>query len=123
MHAQGKIWRPISTGHLFFYFLKWLGLSLVVGGLAGSASAFFLWSLDVVTVFREGHLWLVWLLPLGGLLIGLTYHYWGEDVVKGNNQLLEEFYSPKKVIPLRMAPLVLFLPVPPIRRWPVFLWG
>ena len=108
MHAQGKTWRPISTGHLFFYVLKWLGLSLVVGGLAGSASAFFLWSLDVVTVFREGHLWLVWLLPLGGLLIGLTYHYWGEDVVKGNNQLLEEFYSPKKVIPLRMAPLVLW---------------
>lgn len=61
-----------------------------------------------MTVFREGHLWLVWLLPLGGLLIGLTYHYWGEDVVKGNNQLLEEFYSPKKVIPLRMAPLVLW---------------
>jgi hypothetical protein len=41
-------------------------------------------------------------------LIGLAYHYWGTDVVKGNNQLLEEFHDPKQVIPLKMAPMVLF---------------
>lgn len=35
------------------------------------------------------------------------YHYWGTGVVKGNNHLLEEFHSPKQVIPLKMAPLVL----------------
>jgi len=35
------------------------------------------------------------------------YHYWGTGVVKGNNHLLEEFHSPKQVIPLKMTPLVL----------------
>ena len=35
------------------------------------------------------------------------YHYWGTGVAKGNNHLLEEFHSPKQVIPLKMAPLVL----------------
>ena len=40
-------------------------------------------------------------------MIGLTYHYLGQDVVKGNNQILEEFHSPKNIIPLKMAPLVL----------------
>ena len=87
---------------------KWLLLSLIIGLIAGSASGFFLYSLDWVTFFRESNLWIIALLPVGGLLIGLTYHYWGESVVKGNNQLMEEFHSPKKVVPLRMAPLVLF---------------
>lgn len=90
------------------YIIKWLILSLATGILAGSASAFFLVSLDWVTDMRETHLWIISLLPIGGLIIGLTYHYWGSDVVKGNNQLLEEFHDPKQVIPLKMAPMVLF---------------
>lgn len=93
---------------LLFYLIKWLFLAILIGILAGSASAFFLFSLDWATQWRENHLWIIALLPVGGLAIGLVYHYLGSDVVKGNNQLLEEFHSPKKVIPLKMAPLVLF---------------
>lgn len=90
------------------FLVKWLLICTLIGILAGSASAFFLYSLDWATAWREGHVWIIALLPLGGLAIGLSYHYWGETVVKGNNQLLEEFHSPKKIIPFRMAPLVLF---------------
>lgn len=93
---------------VLFYFLKWLFLSVLVGILAGSASAFFLIFLDWVTEWRENHLWIIAFLPLAGLIIGLAYHYWGKEVVNGNNLLLEEFHSPKKIIPLIMAPLVLF---------------
>ena len=93
---------------VLFYFIKWLFLSTVVGVLAGSASAFFLIFLDWVTQWRENHLWIIAFLPLAGLIIGLAYHYWGKEVVNGNNIILEEFYSPKKIIPLVMAPLVLF---------------
>ncbi|NQW26553.1 MAG: voltage-gated chloride channel family protein [Flammeovirgaceae bacterium] len=93
---------------VLFYFLKWLFLSAVIGVLAGSASAFFLIFLDWVTEWREHHLWIIAFLPLAGLIIGLAYHYWGKEVVNGNNLLLEEFHSPKKIIPLIMAPLVLF---------------
>ncbi len=88
--------------------LKWLIVAGVIAFIAGSASAFFLISLNWVTDFREANIWIIALLPIGGLIIGLTYHYLGESVVKGNNQLLEEFYNPQKTIPLRMAPLVLF---------------
>lgn len=91
-----------------FFLGKWIMLSALVGILAGTASAFFLIALNWATDYREAHTWIIWLLPLGGLIIGLSYHYWGQDVVKGNNQLLEEFYSPKQIIPLKMAPLVLF---------------
>jgi len=108
---QGKIRKQliaIEQVPILFFVIKWLLLSMLVGGLAGSASAIFLKSLDRATNLRETNVWIIALLPMGGLIIGLVYHYWGEDVVKGNNQLLEEFHSPKKVIPLKMAPLVLF---------------
>ena len=87
---------------------NWLLLILLIGVLVGSASAFFLTALNWVTNYRESNVWIISLLPLGGLMIGLTYHYYGNNVVKGNNSLLEEFHKPKQVIPLKMAPLVLF---------------
>ncbi|WP_348813543.1 voltage-gated chloride channel family protein [Flavobacterium maritimum] len=87
--------------------LKWILICALTGIFSGSASAFFLVSLEWVTQIRELNNWLIWLLPLGGLIIGLLYHYLGKDVVKGNNLLLEEYENPKKTIPLKMAPLVL----------------
>lgn len=97
-----------SYKYYLFFILKWLLICLVVGILGGSASAFFLVSLEWATNWRVDHEWIIWTLPAGGLIIGLSYHYWGQDVVKGNNQLIEEFNSPKKIIPFKMAPLVLF---------------
>jgi H+/Cl- antiporter ClcA len=90
------------------YLVKWLLLSTLVGILAGSASAFFLTTLDWVTDWRENNVWIIAFLPIAGLIIGLAYHYWGTEVVKGNNLLIEEFHNPNKTIPFKMAPLVLF---------------
>jgi len=87
--------------------LKWIFICVLIGIFSGSASAFFLVSLEWVTQFRESHNWILWLLPMGGLSIGLIYHYLGKDVVKGNNLLLEEYENPQKSIPLKMAPMVL----------------
>ena len=88
--------------------LKWILICVLVGIFSGSASAFFLVTLDWVTQYREHNNWIIWLLPIGGLLIGFGYYYWGKTVVKGNNLLLEEYENPQKIIPLKMAPLVLF---------------
>lgn len=90
------------------YLSKWLLICLTLGAIVGSISAFFLWSLDWATNWRESHVWIIAFLPVGGLFIGLSYHLFGSSVVKGNNLLLDEFHSPTKIIPLRMAPLVLF---------------
>lgn len=90
------------------YLFKWIFICLILGVIAGSISAFFLLSLEWATNWRESHLWIIWLLPFGGFIIGLSYHLYGNSVVKGNNLLLEEFHSSKKIIPFRMAPLVLF---------------
>ncbi|WP_010180800.1 voltage-gated chloride channel family protein [Aquimarina agarilytica] len=90
------------------YLLKWLLIALIVGVAVGGASAFFLISLDWCTTYREAHTQLIWLLPVAGFLIGASYYYWGKSVVRGNNQLLDEYHKPDKMIPFKMAPLVLF---------------
>jgi H+/Cl- antiporter ClcA len=87
--------------------VKWIFICLLIGVFSGCASAFFLVSLEWVTQYRENHNWIIWLLPVGGLSIGLLYHFYGGSVVKGNNLLLEEYENPQKTIPLKMAPLVL----------------
>ncbi len=89
------------------YIFKWVLICLIIGILSGSASAFFLVALNWITNYREHNFWLIGLLPIGGLFIGLSYHYYGKEVVKGNNVILEEYENPKKTIPLIMAPLVL----------------
>ncbi|MFV5698071.1 voltage-gated chloride channel family protein [Flavobacterium sp. ZT3R17] len=87
--------------------VKWFFICALTGIFSGSASAFFLVALEWVTHYREQNNWLIWFLPIGGLIIGLCYHYYGKSVVKGNNLLLEEYENPQKTIPLKMAPLVL----------------
>ncbi|CDF81078.1 voltage gated chloride channel protein [Formosa agariphila KMM 3901] len=91
-----------------YYLIKWLIICTFLGIIAGSFSAFFLKSLEWATLYREANYWIIALLPIGGFIIGITYHLYGNSVVKGNNLLLEEFHSPKKIIPFKMAPLVLF---------------
>jgi len=87
-------------------FLKWLLLAIVIGTAVGVACAGLLASLNWSTNYREAHKTIIWLLPIGGLCVGLLYHYYGSSVAKGNNQLLEEIQNPKIQIPLKMAPFV-----------------
>lgn len=75
--------------------------------LAGLGSAALLLALDWATLTRTAHPWLLWLLPLAGLAVGLLYHYTGRAVEGGNNLLIDEIHDPKRVVPKRMAPLIL----------------
>ncbi|MDI3319613.1 voltage-gated chloride channel family protein [Pinibacter soli] len=79
-----------------------------IAACIGSAVALFLWLLDKATTTRQQHTWLLFLLPLGGLLIHFLYKSIGKNAEKGNNLLIEEIHEPAADIPKRMAPLVLF---------------
>ncbi|PLY39547.1 voltage-gated chloride channel protein [Janthinobacterium sp. ROICE36] len=92
---------------LLRHLLKWLLIAFVVAVLAGSASAGFLFALDWATRTRLAHAWLIWLLPVAGFAVGWLYLRYGSSVEGGANLLLDEIHDPKKIIPLRMAPLVL----------------
>jgi H+/Cl- antiporter ClcA len=92
---------------LLLYVGKWLVLASLVAVLAGSASAFFLFALDWATSTRLANRALSWLLPVAGFAVGWLYLRWGQQVEAGSNLLIDEIHDPKKVVPLRMAPLVL----------------
>ncbi|ALJ00479.1 voltage-gated chloride channel family protein [Rufibacter tibetensis] len=90
------------------YLLRWLLLAIIVGVLAGTASALFLVLLEWATTYRESHLWVIYFLPVAGFVIGWVYYQWGKESEKGNNLLLQSVQKPSsKQIPLIMAPLVL----------------
>lgn len=91
-----------------FYIVKWLLISLCIGILAGSASALFLVSLEWIGIYRDTNYWLLYLLPIGGFIIGAFYYYWGKGVESGNNVLIENIHVPiKPRVPVKMAPMVL----------------
>ena len=93
---------------LLAFILKWTLLASFVAMLAGTASAAFLWALDWAGTTRDAHLQMIWALPLVGFFVGWVYHQLGRDLEAGNNLLIDEIHDPQKIVPLRMAPLILF---------------
>lgn len=81
-------------------------LYLIAGALVGIAGTVFLLTLQWVTDVREERLWLLSFLPLGGLLIGATYHKWGREIEEGSNLVLRSFSEQQRRIPFRMAPFI-----------------
>jgi H+/Cl- antiporter ClcA len=97
---------PREQVRLMAHLLRWVVLGAVVGVLAGLSSAVFLEALHWATETREGHPWLLFLLPLAGFAVGFAYHYGGGRSVEGNNLIIDEIHDPKAWVPRRMAPLV-----------------
>ena len=85
---------------------KWLLICFLISGMVGSITAFFLHSLDKVTSFREANRWIIFSLPITGLIIGWLYHHYGEDANKGNNIIIDAHHEEIKTVPFKMAPLV-----------------
>ena len=90
-------------------FPRWkLGLLVALAsGIAGSACAFFLWSLEAVTRTRFDHPWLLYFLPLAGMAVAWLYHRHGGESEGGSNLILDRIHDPGGGVPRRMAPLVL----------------
>lgn len=107
----------VEHGRLLVFICRWIALGGIVGSVAGAGSALFLTLLAQATDSRAEHPWLLWLLPLGGLVVGLAYRYLGGRAAQGNNLILEEVHGVEpdgaappegqRWVPRRMAPLVL----------------
>ena len=67
------------------YIFKFTILSIVLGFYIGSATALFLAGLEAVTQYREHHQWIIYTLPITGLVIGWLYYQYGVVAKKGNN--------------------------------------
>lgn len=98
----------VPTSLRFSRILATYAVVAVMAALVGSASAFFLWSLDAVTLLRFGNSWLLWLLPVAGIAVGLVYYRFGGAASGGQDLLIDEIHEPGAGVPRRMVPLVLF---------------
>jgi H+/Cl- antiporter ClcA len=87
--------------------LRWLLIIVPISVTVGSVVALFLWLLDLATVTRGDHPWLLYLLPIAGLAVVFSYRVVGRNAEAGNNLILDEIHKPGAGVPGRMAPLVL----------------
>ena len=89
------------------HLLRWTVLILPVALAIGSMVALFLWLLGAAIHFRFNHSWLLFLLPLAGLLIHFIYQSVGRSSEKGNNLIMDEIHQEGGGVPKRMAPIIL----------------
>lgn len=89
------------------YLLKWTLLIIPVSFIIGSLVALFLWLLDKATLLRYQNNWLLFFLPVAGILIYFIYTYLGKSAEAGNNLIIDEIHEPDAGVPKRMTPLVL----------------
>ena len=69
--------------------LRWSVLSAIMGIVGGLIGAGFHHALHFVTHIRSEHMWLIFLLPLGGLLTVLIYRHPQMRGNKGTNEIIE----------------------------------
>ena len=85
-------------------FVKWTFFSLIVGVLGGAVGAVFSHLISYVTDVRMNNEWLIYLLPLGGVVIALIYRLLKVEH-QGTNQVFEAVRSEKQV-PFSLAPAI-----------------
>lgn len=88
------------------YLARWFLVLTPVALAVGSISAAFLWSLGWASETRWEHGWLLFLLPLAGVLTAAVYGRFGRPVEGGNNLVLEAIHDPGRGLPARITPLI-----------------
>ncbi|MBQ4652109.1 MAG: chloride channel protein [Oscillospiraceae bacterium] len=79
-------------------FIKWLNIGLLLGVLGGLVGTAFCYSIGFVTGLREANPFLVWFLPLGGLVIVFLYKKCGLHPTDTNGVLLA-VHTPASISP------------------------
>lgn len=87
------------------YGVKWILISLVLGSICGMVGAAFHHAIDYVTEFREMNEILVYLMPLGGILIVFLYHRVGLHNEPGTNIIIQSVRQ-QKIVPRILAPAI-----------------
>ena len=84
---------------------KWVLFSIISGLIVGGIGTLFYFGMYVVTLMREKNPWLIFLLPVGGLVIVGSYRLLHDEKDTGTNLVLSAIHSDEE-LPLRMAPLI-----------------
>ena len=85
--------------------IKWVIFALITGLVVGSIATAFHFSIMIATMIREATPWVIFLLPIGGLIIVRCYRMVKDDKELSTNSVLSAIHSNEK-LPLKMAPLI-----------------
>lgn len=96
LHHPEKYWK---------IFLKWGLIGALIGGIGGVLGAVFHHALHFVTHVRAENPWLIFLLPVSGLLLGATYRYCKVGNNRGTNEIIEAILKDEPVHPM-IAPVI-----------------
>ncbi len=94
-----------SASRYILAFVRWGLLAALTGLVGGGVGTLFHKAVEYATDVRLAHSWILYLLPLGGLLIVGLYHLLGTPEGFGTNQILDAIRGESKV-PLALAPLI-----------------
>ena len=86
-------------------FVKWVFLGVLMGVIGGLMGAFFHHSLHFVTHIRQHNGWLIWLLPLGGVLSIAVYRVLKLTKNRGTNEIIEAVLNGESLNP-KIAPAI-----------------
>ena len=95
--------KPILSNCLIT--LKWVIFAMLTGSIVGCVSSAFYFLLSYVNTVRQEHSWVIYLLPVAGLVIVGLYHFMKNDNDGGTNLVISAIHSGDR-IPLRMAPSI-----------------
>ncbi|MBQ8278428.1 MAG: chloride channel protein [Roseburia sp.] len=85
--------------------IKWVIFAAISGTVIGSISTMFHFAISIATMVREKNTWILFLLPIGGLIIVRCYRLVKDDKELSTNSVLSAIHSNEK-LPLKMAPLI-----------------
>lgn len=86
-------------------FFKWTLIALVTGAAGGALGAGFRYAISYVTDFRTQHIWLCFLLPVGGVVIAFLYRATKLSGHANTNLIINSVRSDDKV-PIILAPVI-----------------
>lgn len=92
---------------LFLTLLKWMILSVLIGGIVGAIASVFSYAITWATGFRQVHPMVILGMPLGGLLIVWLYRVMGQKDNTGTDMVLSVVRSKDKTMPGQVTPLIL----------------
>ena len=94
-----------NAWHFLSAFLRWSLRAILVGAVCGLVGTAFHICVNFATKWRGDLPWLLYLLPLGGVLIVWLYHRLGQSSSLGTDKLFSSIQD-RTAVPVAMAPLI-----------------
>lgn len=91
--------------HTFVTTIKWIFFSLIVGIIGGLIGTAFVMSVEKSNLIWDNNRWLLYFLPLSGLIIIFIYHFFDFKKPKGTNRIIDKVRAEGE-LPISVGPVI-----------------